>query len=145
MPDPEEPVDSADAARWARLLLAEDAASAALGMELVSAGPGRAVVSMRVRADMVNGHAIAHGGLVASLADTAFAVACNATGEATVASGFTVDFVEPAHLGDELVAEAVEVVRRGRSGVYDVTVRRGDVVVATFRGRCRALGRPIGG
>ena len=138
-------VSALSPAESARVMLSGDAASAALGMELVDVALGRAQVTMTIRADMVNGHDIAHGGLVASLADTAFAVACNTYGEVTVAAGFTVDFVEPAHLGDVLVADAVEVVRRGRSGVYDVTVTRGDVVVATFRGRCRSLGRAIGG
>lgn len=127
----------------AAAMLRGDAASAALGMRLLAVGPGTARVAMGIRADMVNGHGVAHGGLVAALADTAFAVACNSSGEATVAAGFTVDFLEPVLLGDELVAEATEVVRRGRAGVYDVAVRRGETVVATFRGRSRALGRAI--
>ena len=128
----------------AEAMLRGDAASAALGMRLLSVGAGRARVAMTIRDDMVNGHGIAHGGLVAALADTAFAVACNSYGEVTVASGFTVDFLAPARLADELVAEAVEVVRGRRSGIYDVTVRRDDAVVATFRGRSRSVGRPVG-
>jgi len=128
---------------YADAMLRDDATKKALGIEVLSVAEGRARLQLVVRADMVNGHAIAHGGIIASLADTAFAVACNTYGEATVASGFSIEFLEPGHLGDELVAEAVEVVRRGRSGVYDVTVTRGDTVIATFRGRSRSLGRPI--
>jgi len=124
-------------------MLRGDTASAALGIELVEVGTGTATMSMTVREDMLNGHRTTHGGFLAAFADTAFAVACNSHGEVTVASGFTIDFLEPAHAGDELIARAVEVARRGRSGVYDVTVRRGEVVLATFRGRSRSLGRPL--
>lgn len=124
----------------AQAMLNDDAASAGLGIGLIEVGPGRARMSMTIRADMVNGHQIAHGGLIATLADSAFAVACNSHGPVVVASGFAVDFHEPARLGDELVAQAVEVVRRGRNGIYDVTVTRGDLVIATFRGRSRAIG-----
>jgi acyl-CoA thioesterase len=122
-----------------RSMWAEDSASAALGMELVSLGRGVAVVSMRVRADMLNGHGMCHGGLIASLADSAFALACNSHGAVTVAAGFEIELLEPGRLGDHLVATATERVRRGRSGVYDVTVHRGETVVAEFRGRSRTL------
>lgn len=119
-----------------------DAASRFLGMRLVEVGPGHATVAMVVRDDMVNGWQICHGGLIATLADSCFAVACNARGQVTVASGFDVSFLESARLGDELVAEGREVALRGRSGLYDVTVRRADgTVVAEFRGRSRSLGR----
>ena len=127
----------------AEAMWADDSASRALGMEIVSIAPGRAQVTMEVRADMVNGHALCHGGLIAALADSAFALACNTYGEVTVASGFEVDFLEPGRLGDVLTATAVERVRRKRSGIYDVTVRSGETVVAEFRGRSRSLGRPI--
>jgi acyl-CoA thioesterase len=120
-----------------------DAAGKALGISLEHVAPGEARVTMLVRADMVNGHDLCHGGLIATLADTAFAYACNSYGPTTVASGFAIDFLEPAHLGDVLVAEAREVALRGRSGVYDVTVRRDDTVIAEFRGRSRSLGRPV--
>ncbi|WP_028653213.1 hydroxyphenylacetyl-CoA thioesterase PaaI [Nocardioides halotolerans] len=118
---------------------AADEASRALGMELVEVAEGHAVVRMTVRPDMVNGHGVAHGGLVAALADSAFALACNSRGVATVAAGFDVAFLEPAYEGDALVATAEERVLRGRSGIYDVTVRRGDTVIAELRGRSRAL------
>jgi len=119
---------------------AADEASRALGMELLESGEGRAVVRMTVRADMVNGHGSAHGGLVASLADSAFAVACNSHGVITVASGFDVALLRPAHAGDVLTATAVERTRAGRSGICDVTVTSADgSVVAEFRGRSRAL------
>ncbi|WP_434453164.1 hydroxyphenylacetyl-CoA thioesterase PaaI [Lentzea sp. E54] len=122
---------------------ATDAASKALGMEIDHVEPGSARVSMRVREDMVNGWEICHGGLIATLADSTFAVACNSHGTVTVAAGFQIDFLEPARLGDLLVAEAREVALRGRSGLYDVTVRRGGTVIAEFRGRSRSLGREI--
>jgi acyl-CoA thioesterase len=117
-----------------------DAASLALGMELVEVGAGRARVSMVVRPDMVNGHDLCHGGIIASLADSAFALACNSHGPVTVAAGFSIDFLEPARLGQVLEASAREVVVRGRSGLYDVTVSAGDTVIAEFRGRSRSLG-----
>lgn len=129
----------------ARAMWADDAASAMLGMELVEVGPGRARVSMVVRADMVNGHDLCHGGLIATLADSAFALACNSHGPVTVAAGFTVDLLAPVRLGQTLHADAREVSRRGRSGLYDVTVRADDAdageVVAEFRGRSRSIGR----
>jgi acyl-CoA thioesterase len=128
-----------DALQPARDMWAADAASAALGMRLVELGPGEARVSMAVRADMVNGHDLCHGGLVATLADSAFALACNSRGPVTVAAGFTVDLLAPARLGQVLDAHAREVALRGRSGLYDVTVRAGDTVIAEFRGRSRAL------
>ena len=116
-----------------------DTASMALGMSLEWVEAGSARVSMLVRHDMVNGHDLCHGGLIASLADSAFAVACNSRGVKTVAAGFDIQFIEPARRADLLVATAVERALRGRSGVYDVTVRVADRVVAEFRGRSRAV------
>lgn len=120
-----------------------DRASRSLGIELVTAGEGRAVARMRVTGAMVNGHAIAHGGYVFLLADTAFACACNSHGPVTVAAGADITFVAPVREGDLLVAEAAERTRYGRSGVYDVTVYRdggrGRDVVAEFRGRSRVI------
>ena len=119
---------------------ASDSASRALGMELLEWGEGRAVVRMTVRDDMVNGHGMCHGGLVASLADSAFAAACNSRGVATVAAGFDVSFLRPALAGDVLTAVADERALNGRSGIYDVSVTRDDGdVVAELRGRSRAL------
>lgn len=122
---------------------ADDAASAMLGMQAVEVAPGRARVSMLVRPDMVNGHDLCHGGVIASLADSAFALACNSHGPVTVAAGFSIDFLQPGRLGQVLHAEAREVSRRGRSGIYDVTVRADDPeageVIAEFRGRSRTL------
>ena len=127
-----------------RVMWEADAASAMLGMEIDELAPGEARVSMLVRPDMVNGHDLCHGGLVASLADSAFALACNSHGTVTVAAGFEIDFLEPARLGQVLKAHAREVALRGRSGLYDVTVRAGATVIAEFRGRSRSLGRRIG-
>jgi acyl-CoA thioesterase len=116
-----------------------DEASRALGIELVDSGPGYAVATMTVTGTMVNGHRIAHGGYVFLLADTAFACACNSHGPVTVAAGADITFVASAHQGDVLTATAQERTRYGRSGIYDVTVRRGADVVAEFRGRSRTL------
>jgi acyl-CoA thioesterase len=124
----------------AAIMFAADHASRAVGMELVQAGPGTAVVRMRVAMQMLNGHAIAHGGYVFMLADTAFACACNSDGQVTLASGADISFIAPAREGDVLVATAAERARYGRSGIYDVTVRRGAEVVAEFRGRSRTVG-----
>ena len=95
---------------------------------------------MTVRADMVNGHAIGHGGLTFTLADSAFAFACNTHNRRTVAAGAEVRFRAPTRLGDVLTATAVERSREGRDGVYDVTVTREDLVVAEFTGRSREIG-----
>ena len=123
---------------------AQDTASAALGIQLIDLGPGRARLRMPVTSSMVNGHAIAHGGLVFTLADSAFAVACNTHGAVTVASGADITFAASARLGDVLLAEAVEQATFGRSGITDVRVTNQDgVVVALFRGRSRSLGRSI--
>ncbi|WP_109509622.1 hydroxyphenylacetyl-CoA thioesterase PaaI [Nocardioides speluncae] len=138
MTDPDQLARACAEAMWAG-----DQASKALGMVLEEVAPGRARLSMVVRADMVNGHDLCHGGLISTLADSAFAFACNSHGTVTVATGFQVDFLESARIDDVLVADAQEVALRGRSGVYDVTVRCGETVIATFRGRSRSLGRPI--
>ncbi|WP_460396404.1 hydroxyphenylacetyl-CoA thioesterase PaaI [Actinophytocola sediminis] len=120
-------------------MLADDLASRSLGMSLVDAGTGFAVVSMTVVETMVNGHGIAHGGFVFLLADTAFACACNSHGPVTVAAGADITFVASAKLGDELTASARERVTYGRSGIYDVTVSRDQDVIAEFRGRSRTI------
>lgn len=113
-----------------------DAASALLGMVVEHDEPGRAVVSMRVREDMLNGFAITHGGLVFALADTAFAIACNEDEKVTVAAGADITFLKSTHAGQTLIATAARRVISGRTGLYDVTVtdETGDAV-AEFRGR----------
>jgi acyl-CoA thioesterase len=123
----------------AHRMLANDLATRSLGIEISEVAEGRATASMTVRPDMSNGHGICHGGYVFLLADTAFAFACNTHGAPTVAAGADVEFLGPVAVGDRLVARAKELVLRGRSGVYDVVVSRGDEVVAAFRGRSRAL------
>jgi acyl-CoA thioesterase len=129
-------------------MFANDRASKALGMQVIDVAPGRATVTMSVRTDMLNGHDICHGGLIATLADTAFAFACNSYNELTVASGFSIDFVAPGRLGDVLSAHCIEVSKSGRTGVYDtsVTNQRGERI-AVFRGRSYTLkGKPaVGG
>jgi acyl-CoA thioesterase len=119
-------------------MYARDTASAALGIVISAVSPGRATATMTVTPSMVQGHGTCHGGYLFLLADTAFAFACNPARDA-VAAGADVEFLAPVRAGDLLVAEAAERVRRGRAGLYDVTVRRGDEVVLEFRGRSRAL------
>ncbi|GHF07878.1 phenylacetic acid degradation protein PaaD [Amycolatopsis deserti] len=129
----------------AQAMFADDVASKSLGIELVEAGGGRAVARMTVTEQMVNGHAIAHGGYIFLLADTTFACACNSHGPVTVAAGAEISFVASARLGDRLVATAEERTRYGRNGIYDVTVHRetgtGREVIAEFRGRSRTIGK----
>jgi len=123
----------------------DDHASKMLGMRVEAIGPGTATLSMTVRQDMLNGHAICHGGLITTLADSAFAFACNAYNEVTVASGFDVNLVAAAREGDVLTAAAAEVSKAGRTGVYDVNVhnQRGEPVAA-FRGRSYTMkGKPL--
>jgi acyl-CoA thioesterase len=120
-------------------MLASDAASRMLGIEVLEHGEGWARAAMTVRQDMVNGHGMCHGGLVFSLADTAFACACNSWGPVTVAAGAEIAFVAPARLGDVLVAEARARARYGRNGIYDVTVSCGGRLVAEFRGRSHEM------
>ena len=117
-----------------------DAASQALGMTLVSVAPGQAVLAMTVTASMVNGHNLCHGGYIFTLADSAFAFACNTYNQRTVAQHCAVTFLASAKLGDKLVARALERQRSGRSGIYDVTVTRDDGhAIAEFRGHSRTI------
>lgn len=118
---------------------AEDDASKGLGMEIVEVGPGHATLAMNVRPDMVNGQRIAHGGFIFTLADSAFAFACNSHNERVVAAQGQITFIKPGRLGDRLVATAREITRGGRSGIYDVRVTVGDVVIAEFRGHSRVI------
>jgi len=119
---------------------AEDQASRGLGMELISVGPGCAELAMTVTDRMVNGHEICHGGFIFTLADSAFAFACNTYNQRTVAQHCAVTFINPGKLGDRLTARGLEVNRRGRSGIYDITVTRQDgAVIAEFRGHSRTI------
>lgn len=123
--------DAAADAMWSR-----DAVARALGMERVEVAPGRATLRMRVRPDMANGHHICHGGMIFTLADTAFAYACNSYNQNTVASACQIDFLAPGREGDLLEAQAVERAAGGRTGVYDVTVSVvGGKTLALFRGK----------
>lgn len=123
-------------------MMARDRASAALGMTVSHDEPGRAVVSMTVREGMLNGFGITHGGLVFALADTAFAIACNEDDRVTVAQGADIAFLRSTTAGDTLTATAVRRARRGRSGLYDITVTdQAGEVVAEVRGRSLATDR----
>ena len=140
--DPQALADAVGQAMWSR-----DHATQALGMTLVSIAPGRATVRMPIRTDMANGHGMCHGGFMFTLADSAFAYACNSYNLNTVASGCNIDFLAPGRIGDVLEAEAIERSAAGRTGVYDVTVRVvGGKTVALFRGKSyRIQGEVIAG
>jgi acyl-CoA thioesterase len=142
MTDPRSPQQTAELVRDG--MLRSDRATKMLGMQVVEVGPGAATLQMTVRDDMLNGHDTCHGGMIATLADSAFAFACNSYNELTVASGFSVDFVAPGRLHDVLSARAIEVAKAGRTGVYDceVTNQRGERI-AVFRGRSHTItGKP---
>ena len=128
-------------------MFAADAAAKMLGMRVTAIGPGSATVTMPVRPELLNGFGICQGGLITTLADTAFAYACNAFGAVTVASGFDVELLAPSHDGDLLTAHAVQVSQAGRTGIYDVGVTNQDGLrIALFRGRSHRLNRqPVGG
>ena len=140
--NPQALAHAASQAMWSR-----DNATHALGMELVSVQPGRSVLRMKVRSDMVNGHHICHGGLIFTLADSAFAYACNSYNLNTVASACSIDFLAPGREGEVLEATAVERSASGRTGVYDVEVKVvGGNTVALFRGKSyRIKGEVIAG
>ena len=128
------------AAQVGEVMFAKDRASIALGMRVTHIGSGSATLTMAVREDMLNGADVCHGGLITTLADSAFAYACNSRNLLTLASGLSTDFVASALLGDVLTADATEVVLKGNTGVYDVTVRnQNSEVIATFRGRSHRM------
>ena len=118
----------------------DDDASASLGMEILDVKAGEATLAMAIRPDMVNGQRIAHGGFIFTLADSAFAFACNSHNQRTVAAQCNISFIRPGKLGDTLVAAAREISRTGRSGIYDVRVTVNDTVVAELRGHSRTIG-----
>jgi acyl-CoA thioesterase len=124
-------------------LFLADRVSQALGIEVVDVVPGRVRVAMTVRSDMVNGHGICHGGIIFTLADSAFAFSCNSLGEAMVAAGASIEFLAPAPNGERVIATASAVSRTQRHGIYDVVVTKiSGEVLAHFRGRCSRLRQP---
>ena len=141
-------VDPAEAQRIAEraveALFARDTTKELLGIRVIGARPGGAQVAMTVRRDMVNGHRTCHGGLIFSLADSAFAAACNSRNESNVAAAASIDFLAPAFEGDDLTAEASEVWRAGRTGIYEIKVtnQRGELI-ALFRGRSHRIGGAV--
>ncbi|MCH8559932.1 hydroxyphenylacetyl-CoA thioesterase PaaI [Nesterenkonia sp. LB17] len=141
-----EGLNSSTAGRPRHRMLDNDRASEALGIVVLTADPGHARISMVIREDMTNGFDIAHGGMLFALADTCFAMACNHPsldeGTITVASGVDINFLKPALLGETIIAEAIGVANTGRSGVYDVTITRGEDLLGVFRGRSRTIASP---
>ena len=136
---------SSDPAVVGAHMFAADRASRGLGMSIAQVGVGTATLTMTVRDDMLNGHDICHGGFITTLADSAFAYACNSRNVLTVAAGLTIDFLAPAHRGDVLTARAAETWRVGRAGVYDIVVsNQNGAKVALVRGRSHSLaGRTV--
>lgn len=127
------------AAAVAEAMLKHDQAAYELGIRAVSVGPGEAAVELTLEQRHMNGHDVCHGGILFILADTAFGLACNSHGPQAVAAAADIVFARPARRGERVVARALERTLFGRSGVYDVTVTSGDVVVAEFRGRSRVI------
>ena len=126
-----------------RSLYAGDLAARALGIEILEVHPGSVRLGMTVRQDMLNGHRTCHGGIIFTLADTAFAFACNSHGQAMVAAGASIEFLAPAVGGERLIATASETSRSARHGIYDVAVTRSSgESLAHFRGRCARLRVP---
>jgi acyl-CoA thioesterase len=125
-------------------MFVNDRASKWLGMQVREVTPGRAVLTMTVKDEMLNGHDICHGGLIATLADSAFAFACNSYNEFSVASGFAIELLAPGRLGDVLTATCHEVSKAGRTGVYDTEVtNQHGLRIAVFRGRSHTVkGKP---
>jgi acyl-CoA thioesterase len=131
----QEMAEACAAAMWA-----EDAASQALDMRIDHVAPGEATLSMIVRPEMSNGHGTCHGGYIFTLADSAFAFACNGYNQRTVGQHAAITYLAPGRLGDRLIATAREISRQGRSGVYDVRVTNQDgVQIAEFRGHSRTV------
>ena len=136
MPSPEDIARACAEAMWK-----QDDASQGLDMELVEVKPGQATLAMTIQPHMVNGQRIAHGGFIFTLADSAFAFACNSHNERVVAAQGNITFIRPGKLGDRLVATAREISRSGRSGIYDVRVAADEgTVIAEFRGHSRVIG-----
>jgi acyl-CoA thioesterase len=118
----------------------DDDASRGLGMEILEVRAGYARLAMTIKPEMVNGQRIAHGGFIFTLADSAFAFACNSRNERVVAAQGSITFVKPGKLGDRLIATAREISLAGRSGIYDVSVSVDDTPIAEFRGHSRSIG-----
>lgn len=132
------------ASKIAAKMLASEGLGSALGIKIEEVRVGYARLGMTIRGDMTNGHDMVHGGMIFTLADTAFAYACNSRNQASVAASASIIFLAPAHVGDRLVAEAVEQLTSGRSGAYSVTVTKEDgTPVAQFQGHSRTLGRQV--
>lgn len=137
--DPEAVARASGAAMYAR-----DEASKAMGAVLAEIGPGRAVMTMTVRRDMLNGYGTCHGGTLFALADSAFAFACNSRNEAAVAAGCSIEFLRPGREGNRLTATAVERALNGKSGIYDVSVTdESGAVLALFRGKSLKVGGTV--
>jgi phenylacetic acid degradation protein PaaD len=119
--------------------LHNDYCAEALGIRFAESAPGRATATMTVRPDMLNGHGSCHGGIIFTLADSVFALASNSRGRRAVAQFCSIAYLRPAAMGEELKAVGLESILSGQRGIYDITVCRGDEVIAAFRGHARAV------
>ncbi|ALK29248.1 hydroxyphenylacetyl-CoA thioesterase PaaI [Burkholderia plantarii] len=139
------PIDAEALARAAAdAMYAADACTRTLGIELLEVGPGRARMRMAVRAEFLNGHRTCHGGMIFTLADSAFALACNSYNLNTVAAGCSIEFLRPVALNEVLTAEASEQTLSGRHGIYDIRVtNRAGETVAMFRGKSARIGGTV--
>jgi len=132
------------AERCSETMRQTDACARSLEIDIIQSGPGVSVLSMKVKADMLNGYRSCQGGIISALADTAFAHACNSYNRLTVAQSFSIEFIQPAYLDDVLTAQATELSRSKKTGLYDVSVINQDkVLVALFRGKSFEHGRAI--
>lgn len=131
------------ARRAAATMWENDLASQTLGMKILQVGPGMAKLTMTVSETMLNGHKTAHGGYIYTLADSAFAFACNSYNERAVAAQCSITYIRPGKEGEPLIATAREISRSGRSGIYDVEVSQGGEMIAQFRGHSRLIGGSV--
>jgi len=130
------------ARKIAEIMLINDEASKGLGISIETAGPGTSAITMKVSDKMLNGHKTCHGGCIFTLADSAFAFACNSYNKTAVAASANIHFVQPAYAGDLLTATASETYKAGRNGIYDITVtNQNDETIATFRGQSRVISK----
>lgn len=134
----EELAQRSSAAMWE-----DDLASQSLGMKILEIGPGTAKLTMTITEAMLNGHKTAHGGYIYTLADSAFAFACNSHNDRAVAAQCSISYIRPGKLGEPLIATAREISLSGRSGIYDVEVTQGGEIIAHFRGHSRLIGGTV--
>ncbi len=134
--------DQLIAEQCAQKMLSMDAASTGIGIKINKVAPGQCTIAMQVTDKMLNGHKTCHGGFIFTLADSAFAIACNSYNKIAVAASCDISFVRPAYIGDTLSAHATEQFKAGRNGIYDVAVtNQNEETIALFRGKSRVISK----